>query len=201
VRDPKDGSLVFRGSNPAGEPAWAGLGSGFAIGESYFRDVAHGGDKTWTLAKYNMAADFALARKADPAMDASTPDIGVFTRRGGKLILWHGQTDGLIPTQSTIDYYASLAKKDAKATANSVRMFLMPGVDHCRGGEGPSDADFLTAMEQWVEQGKAPETLVASKTLPGGAKRTRPLCVFPKVAKYSGSGSTDDAANFACVAP
>jgi hypothetical protein len=134
-------------------------------------------------------------------MDASTPDIGAFTRRGGKLILWHGQTDGLIPTQSTIDYYASLAKKDGKATATSVRMFLMPGVDHCRGGEGPSDADYLTALEQWVEQGKAPETLVASKALPGGAKRTRPLCAYPNVAKYSGSGSTDDAANFACIAP
>jgi feruloyl esterase len=201
VRNPKDGSLVFRGSNPAGEPAWAGLGSGFSIGESYFRDVVHGGDKSWTLAKYDMPADFALARKVDPTMDASTPDIGAFTRRGGKLILWHGQTDGLIPTQSTIDYYASLAKKDSMATASSVRMFLMPGVDHCRGGEGPSDADYLTAMEQWVEQGKPPETLVASKTLPGGAKRTKPLCAYPKVAKYSGSGSTDDAANFACAAP
>jgi feruloyl esterase len=201
VRDPKDGSLIFSGSNPGGEPAWAGLGSGFSIGESYFRDVVHGGDKNWTLAKYDMAADFALARKVDPTMDASTPDIGAFTRRGGKLILWHGLTDGLIPSQSTVDYYASLAKKDAKATAGSVRMFLMPGVDHCRGGEGPSDADYLTALEQWVEHGKAPETLVASKPLPGGAKRTRPLCAYPNVAKYSGTGSTDDAANFACVAP
>jgi feruloyl esterase len=92
-------------------------------------------------------------------------------------------------------------KKDGPATAASVRMFLMPGVDHCRGGEGASNADFLAAMEEWVEHGKAPETIAATKTLPGGAARTRPLCAFPKVARYSGSGSTDDAANFTCVAP
>jgi feruloyl esterase len=200
LRNPKDNSLIFRGTNPGSEPAWAALGGAFNIGGGYFRDVVHGGDKDWTIAKFDAVTDVPLAAKLDGGMmDASSPDIAAFTRRGGKLILYHGTTDGLIPTQSTIDYYASLVAKDRKATEASVRMFLMPGTDHCRGGEGASNADFLGALEQWVEHGRPPETITASK--PGAAPRTRPLCAFPKVAKYSGSGSTDDAANFSCVAP
>jgi feruloyl esterase len=202
LRNPKDNSLIFAGTFPGSEPAWAALGGGFRIGGNYFRDVVHGGDASWGPAKFDVAADVALARKLDAgAMDASNPDIGAFTRRGGKLILYHGLTDGLIPAQSTIDYHASLVKKDAKATAASVRMFLMPGVDHCRGGEGASDADFLAALEQWVERGRSPEVLVAARSLPSGAIRTRPLCAYPKVARYSGSGATDAATSFACVSP
>jgi feruloyl esterase len=200
--DPKDNSLIFRGTNPGSEPAWAALGGAFNIGGGYFKDVVHGGDKDWTIAKFDAATDVPLAAKLDGGlMDASSPDIAAFTRRGGKLILYHGTTDGLIPTQSTIDYYASLVARDRKATEAATRLFLMPGTDHCRGGEGASNADFLGALEQWVEHGKAPETITASKQLTGGATRTRPLCAYPKVAKYSGAGSTDDAANFSCVAP
>jgi feruloyl esterase len=86
-----------------------------------------------------------------------------------------------------------------------MRLFLLPGVGHCGGGVGPDQADFLTALEQWREQGAAPAQIVASRSPGrGGATRppmTRPLCPYPQVAKYSGTGSTDEARNFVCAAP
>ena len=78
------------------------------------------------------------------------------------------------------------------------RLFLLPGMNHCRGGDGPDQFDSLGAMEQWVEGKKAPERLVASRIRNGQTDRTRPLCPYPQVAVYGGTGSTDDAANFAC---
>jgi feruloyl esterase len=203
LRDPKTGDVIFPGMNPGSEPAWAGLAGAFKIGESYFRDVVHG-DPSWKAAQFNAATDVPLAAKLDAgAMDASQPDLSAFFRRGGKLILYHGTTDGLIPTQSTIDLDSSFyrTKQMPSVIDASVKFFLIPGMDHCRGGEGASNADFLGAMEHWVEHGQVPSTIIASKSLPGGAARTRPLCNFPGVAKYSGSGSTDDAANFSCIAP
>ena len=88
----------------------------------------------------------------------------------------------------------------AKAS-NSVRLFLAPGMGHCGGGEGPNVFDKVGALEQWVEQGKAPEKLIASHSTNGKVDRTRPLCPYPQVAKYKGTGSIDDAANFVCRAP
>lgn len=113
--------------------------------------------------------------------------------------LWHGWTDGLIPAQNTIDYYEKvLATIGAERVKDSVRLFMAPGVDHCAGGEGTFQIDALAAIDAWVESGKAPEQLVASRPLPGGARRTRPLCPYPQVARYRGQGSTDEASNFAC---
>ena len=82
-----------------------------------------------------------------------------------------------------------------------MRLFLMPGVGHCRGGVGPDQADFLTTMENWREKGEAPDRIVASRSPGlGRAEMTRPLCPYPQVAKYTGTGSTDDAQNFICSA-
>jgi feruloyl esterase len=78
---------------------------------------------------------------------------------------------------------------------------MAPGVNHCRGGEGPDTFDALAAVEEWVEKGVAPDRLIASRRREGKVDRTRPLCPYPQVARYKGSGSSDDAANFACVSP
>jgi feruloyl esterase len=85
-------------------------------------------------------------------------------------------------------------------TTDFFRLFMVPGMHHCGGGPGPSAFDTLTPVSQWVEQGKAPESLVASKAESGKVIRTRPLCPYPQVAKYKGTGSIDEAANFICAA-
>ncbi|PYS35017.1 MAG: tannase/feruloyl esterase family alpha/beta hydrolase, partial [Acidobacteria bacterium] len=136
-------------------------------------------------------------------MNATDPNMKAFFSHGGKLLLYHGWSDTNVPTLNTIKYYNSVV--DAMGgTANaskSVRLFLEPGMGHCGGGEGPNVFDKVGALEQWVEQGKAPEKLNASHSTNGKVDRTRPLCPYPQVAKYQGTGSIDDAANFACRMP
>jgi feruloyl esterase len=131
------------------------------------------------------------------------PDLTAFRDRGGKLLLWHGWWDQLIYPEGTIDYYERVQKQmgGAENTAKFARLFLAPGVGHCAGGPGPQPTGQFDAVVRWVEQGQAPETLTAMRRDQAtGVTRTRPLCQFPRVAKYKGSGSTDDAANFTCSA-
>ena len=129
------------------------------------------------------------------------PDLTAFRDHGGKLVLWHGWADQLITAEGTINYYQRLTKQmgGAEKTAQFLRFFLAPGIGHCGGGAGPNPSGQLDAVVSWVEDGKAPATLPASRQTPAGA-RTRILCQYPLVAKYKGSGSTDDAANFSCSA-
>lgn len=128
------------------------------------------------------------------------PDLSAFRNRGGKIVIWHGGADQLIPPDGTIDYYKRVLAQmgGAQETAQFARFFMAPGVGHCGGGAGPTPSGQLDAVLNWVENGKAPETLTASRREQNGATRTRPLCQYPQVAKYKGSGSTDDAANFSC---
>jgi Tannase and feruloyl esterase len=129
------------------------------------------------------------------------PDLTAFRDRGGKAILWHGWADPVITPEGTIDYYTRVQEKmgGAGKTSEFVRLFLAPGVGHCAGGAGPTPYGQLDELLSWVEEGKAPQTLTAARRDQAGAiTRSRPLCQYPLVAKYKGTGSTDDAANFVC---
>jgi feruloyl esterase len=129
------------------------------------------------------------------------PDLTGFRDRGGKAIVWHGWADQLITAEGTVDYYKRVQEQmgGARKTSEFVRLFMAPGVGHCGGGAGPIPGGQLEALMAWVEEGKAPESLVATRPAQnGGATRTRPVCAYPLVAKYKGSGSTDDAASFTC---
>jgi len=129
------------------------------------------------------------------------PDLTAFRDRGGKAILWHGWADQLITPEGTIDYYTRVQEKmgGAKKTSEFARLFLAPGVGHCGGGAGPAPFGELDALLSWVEDGKAPGTVTAARRDQAGAiTRSRPLCQYPLMAKYKGTGSTDDAANFVC---
>jgi feruloyl esterase len=129
------------------------------------------------------------------------PDLTAFRDRGGKAIIWHGWADQLITADSSIHYYTRLQQQmgGAKKTSDFARFYLAPGVSHCAGGPGPQPTGVLDALVTWVEDGKAPETLTATRRDQTGAvTRSRPLCQYPLVAKYKGAGSTDDAANFVC---
>jgi feruloyl esterase len=151
-------------------------------------------------------------------LNANSTDLGEFREHGGKLLMYHGWADPLIPSQSSINYFNALVGNDShgfqqasfgagnpalQRTQSYARLFMAPGLYHCSGGPGPNVFDALTPLVTWVEGGTAPETIVATKFVndtPPAVAMTRPLCVYPKVAKYNGSGSTSIAANFTCVA-
>jgi feruloyl esterase len=136
--------------------------------------------------------------------DASDPDLAAFRNAGGKLLLWHGWADPAISPYGTIAYYNALTERmgGTAATQRFARLFMLPAVSHCGGGQGPDAIDALTPTLAWVENGVAPDRLVATKYQDDGTvARTRPVYPYPTVARYDGSGSVDDAANFAPTPP
>jgi feruloyl esterase len=165
-------------------------------------------------------------KKIGQALNAADPDLRPFKAHGGKLILYHGWSDAAIPGLSTINYYDSVAASmGVHETEDFVRLYMAPGMQHCFGGPGPNffgqldassfggpqeDAtskdpqhNISNALEQWVENGVAPGPIIATKYVNDldpsqGVKMTRPLCPYPQIAKYKGSGDTNDAANFVC---
>ena len=174
----------------------------------------------WNFRSFNFDRDVKLTDdKLGALLNADNPNLKEFKARGGKLIQYHGWADHAIPAMGSIKYYEDIAATmGAQQTASFMRLYMAPGMDHCAGGAGPEGFgqawDFSTpedaqhnlsiALQQWVEQGIAPATIIARKPAnpraPVGANAmTRPLCPYPQVAKYKESGDTNDAANFACV--
>ena len=134
----------------------------------------------------------------------TSPDLSRLRARGGRLLLYHGWSDPGISAFGTLHYYESVLKQAAGTRPNtdSIALFMVPGMHHCQGnGPGPNTFDMLTALETWVEHGTAPARVVAWHLTNGIVDRTRPLCRYPSVAKYSGAGSIDAAENFRCEAP
>ena len=156
---------------------------------------------TVTPAAYERLFDQSIEQFGQ-VIAADNPDLTGFRDRGGRAIVWHGWADQLISAEGTVDYYARVQQEmgGAKKTSEFIRLFMAPGVGHCGGGAGPAPTGTLEALLAWVEEGKAPETLPAVRRDQVATMRTRPLCQYPQVAKYKGSGSTDDAANFSCSA-
>jgi feruloyl esterase len=131
-------------------------------------------------------------------LDATEPDLSAFKSRGGKIIMYHGWADTALTPYMSIGYYEQVAQKVGAASADFMRLFLVPGMFHCRGGIGVDRIDALTPLLNWVEAGTAPQRLVGARQESGKIVRTRPLCPYPQTARYNGTGSLDDAANFAC---
>jgi feruloyl esterase len=207
---------IYRGPFNArtGVPIMPGLPVGSELGWSVLvqddqpMKLIHSGlkhlvfeDSHWDYRTFDWDSDVERVRTSRTRLhDATNSDVGAFVARDGKLLLYHGWTDPLIAAQNSIDYVAQVeATLGAAKTRNAVRLFLAPGMNHCSGGEGPSVIDIIGALDAWSDTGRAPEVLTASRPV-GAAPRSRPLCAYPAVAKYQGSGSTDDAANFVCVA-
>ena len=148
---------------------------------------------------YDTAA--SVVERWSKLADAKETDLSKFRKRGGKLIMTYGWADQILQPMMGVNYYEGVVAKNGKDTANFARLFMMPGVAHCGGGIGPDRNDAVTAVIDWVEKGKAPDSLLASKVTDNKVVRMRPLCPYPQVARYKGQGSMDDAANFSCVAP
>ena len=113
----------------------------------------------------------------------------------------YGWADSILQPMMGVYYYEQAASKNGPDTSAFFRLFMVPGMAHCGGGIGPDQQDSMTAMIDWVEKGKAPDSIVAKRVVNKEVIRTRPLCPYPQVARDSGQGSIDDAANFRCVAP
>jgi hypothetical protein len=223
------GEQIFPGYQPGGEGGLGGWGSWitglapgkslqFAFAQGFFADMAFQ-SASWNPASFNFDQDLKAADdKMGPIVNAANPDLRAFRSRGGKLIVYHGWSDAAIAPTNAIHYYRSVAAKlGEQNTSDFVQLYMVPGMQHCSGGPGPNDfgvapsasADgqhsISRALERWVETGVAPDRIIATKHKADAnpaseAVRTRPLCPFPQVARYQGSGSTDDASNFACVA-
>lgn len=198
------GEQIYPGALPSSEGLWTFyLPGALNLAGEYWRHAVIG-DPDREIFAFDPERDVERATHLESAglMTPLDPDLRAFAQRGGKFLLWHGWTDGAISPLDSIGYYQSVVETMGERDADeSVRLFLMPGVDHCEGGEGPDQVDFLSALVEWVEEDVAPERIVATKALGDDAVRSRPLCPYPGVARYSGSGSTDDAGNFVCRAP
>ncbi|MGB6452767.1 MAG: tannase/feruloyl esterase family alpha/beta hydrolase [Steroidobacteraceae bacterium] len=201
LRNPRTHAILFPGLMPGSESAWsAGVGPGLSLVTGIFRDVAFQ-DPNWDYRTLNFDRDMVRADRSEAALANNIdPHLGAFFARGGKLIQYHGWADQGISPLNSIDYYLSAARAagGVSGLADEYRLFMVPGMNHCSGGDGPDHFDTVTALEQWVEHGKAPNRIVASRTRGGRVDRTRPLCPYPEVAVYKGSGSTDEASSFAC---
>lgn len=175
----------------------------FLLGEQFFRYMVMN-DPRYDGRDFDPVHDLAvLQQRLGPYLDADRTDLGTFVRAGGKLLIWHGWADGAIPPEMSIDLYQRILR-DTKPVPGqipvdaAVRLFMVPGVQHCSWGAGLTQFDTLTAIEQWVEQGRAPERIDATQLVDGKPARSRPLCRVPKQAVYRGSGNPDDAASFDC---
>jgi feruloyl esterase len=130
------------------------------------------------------------------------PNLKPYFDRGGKILQYHGWADQQMSPGNSPKYYKMVLEKlgGASKVMDNYRLFMVPGMGHCGGGDGTDTFDKRVILEQWVEQKKAPEQIVASHMGGGKADKTRPLCPYPQVAVYKGTGDTNDAANFSCKA-
>jgi feruloyl esterase len=173
-----------------------------AFGESFFRYLAFPEkNPKYELTSVDFDKDVKRLEWIHGVLDATDADLSSFRKRGGRLLMYYGWADPALNAQMGVDYYESVLKQMGATTTEFFRLFMVPGMFHCGGGVGCSSFDKLAPLMQWVEQGIAPERLTASRTINGKTDRTRPLCPYPQVARYKGSGSIDEAANFSCQIP
>ena len=154
------------------------------------------------LTEAGFEADFKTSQqKFNTVIGTDSPELDGFRKRNGKMIIWHGEADPLIFPRGTLNYFDRVVSENGgeDRVQQFARLFMAPGVGHCAGGDGPNPVGVFDAVVNWVEKGVAPDTIPASRKRADGSMLTRPLCAYPKTAKWTGRGSTDDAANFVCV--
>ena len=196
------GQLIFPSMTPGSELGWSVLAGGpepAAVATGTFKYVARQ-DASWDWRNFDADRDTALADSND-IINATSPDLSAFQARGGKLLMYHGWNDQLIAPENSINYYSSVLEKMGPHQDDWYRLFMMPGMQHCRGGPGPNQFNMMGVIERWRESNTPPSVIVASHVTDNRVDMTRPLCPYPQVAEYTGTGNTSDAANFVCRMP
>ncbi len=193
---------IFPGVEPGTELSWNMLAGPkpMALAVELYKYLVFN-DANWDYRTFNAATDIAKAEKTiHGLMDSSDPNLKPFVEHGGKLLIYHGWADPGVPPLGSVNYYKSVVDTVGKKDAGSVRLFMVPGMGHCQGGDGTDKFNMVKAMESWVATNHAPDRIEASHMTKGQVDKTRPLCAYPQVAVYTRSGSTNEAANFVCKA-
>jgi feruloyl esterase len=211
VRD-TSGKLVFPGLVPGGEAGpmgWAQWITGHAprsalhyqAADQFFKYIVYN-NPDYDPFSFNFGSDWDSERnKLHAKLDAVDPDLRPFFKKGGKLILYHGWSDPDISPLNTIHYYTEVQSTVGAHAADSVRLFMVPGMQHCENGPGATHFDAVTSLQEWRESGMAPSQMLAFHLDGTAVDLTRPLCPYPQVAVFSGKGSPSNALNFACKNP
>jgi feruloyl esterase len=202
VIDPRTGGQISSGLEPGSEQQWGSVAGNEP--HSMYNDLLRFvvmKDRNWDFRTLDVTRQLEVARKADNGvLSATSTELTPFVSRGGKLLIYHGWADQNIPPRESVNYYNGVVKTMGREkVGGAVRLFMVPGMGHCGGGDGPNEFDMLAALERWREHGKAPSEIVASQMNGGRVSRTRPLCPYPQIATYKGAGSIDRAENFMCA--
>lgn len=191
------------GPNGSGWDGWivrdGQLSQGQMYAESALQYIAFPKpDPTYQMSQFNLERDASRLDWFSKLMNATDPDLARFRERGGKILMYFGWADPALNPLLGVEYYESVLKTMGPSARDFFRLYMMPGVFHCGGGVGPACVDMLSRVIPWVEQGKVPESIVATQPEGGKVLRSRTLCPYPQISKYQGQGSVDDAANFVC---
>lgn len=214
-RNARTGEQIYPGLVPGTENGWPGYWGGTAPVRSDFWALWSFDNPAWNWWSFDWDRDLTFTQaKLSPLVDQLSTDLSAFRARGGKLITYQGWSDPVVNPIDTIAYYDKVkAAQGSQASTDAFfRLFMTPGMGHCSGGAGPSvfgnsgqqapnpsaSTDLLMALDRWVEEGTAPDRIVAATVANGAVTATRPLCAHPRQARYNGSGATNDAAQYTC---
>jgi hypothetical protein len=205
------GRQIFPGFMPGSEIGWMNLivpaqpdrkAADFNLAEGTMRYLVHTPPQPlYDYRSFDFERDTHTLDAWGQLVNATNPDLTRFNKRGGKLIMTYGWADAILQPLVGVNYYEQALARNGPDTPQFFRLFMVPGMGHCGGGVATDRFDAVTALVDWVEKGKAPDAIRAARVVNNQEVRSRPLCAYPQVARYSGQGSIDEAANFRCVNP